>query len=104
MTAGVDFLLRPAVPSDHRQLTNLMHFSPYVHRHLDWRYPLDWIGASPFFVLENDGQISAALACIREVRVYHPRAEDETGATALSHAGRGASVPIIALVRRSARP
>ena len=64
MTAGVDFLLRPAVPSDHRQLTNLMHFSPYVHRHLDWRYPLDWIGASPFFVLENDGQISAALACI----------------------------------------
>ena len=63
MTIGVDFQVRPAVQSDHRQLSNLIHFSPYVHRHLDWRYPLDWIGLSPFYVLENEGQISATLAC-----------------------------------------
>jgi len=59
----VDFKVRPAVLEDHRQLANLMHFSPFVHRHLDWRYPLDWIGASPFFVVEDKGQIFAALAC-----------------------------------------
>jgi len=63
MTVAVDFKARPAVPADHRQLSTLMHFSPHVHRHLDWRYPLDWIGTSPFYVLENNGQISTALAC-----------------------------------------
>jgi len=59
----VDFQVRPAVLADHLQLANLMHFSPYVHRHLDWRHPLDWIGASPFYVVEDKGQIFAALAC-----------------------------------------
>ena len=59
----MDFEVRPAVLADHRQLADLMHFSPYVHRHLDWRYPLDWIGASPFYVVEDKGQILSALAC-----------------------------------------
>ena len=63
MTVNTDVRLRPAVLADQRQITNLMHISPHVHRHLDWRYPLDWIGSPPFFVLENLGQLSAALAC-----------------------------------------
>jgi [ribosomal protein S18]-alanine N-acetyltransferase len=63
MMVGVNAQARPAILTDQRQIANLMHFSPYVHRHLDWRYPLDWIGAPPFYVLENQGQISAALAC-----------------------------------------
>jgi ribosomal protein S18 acetylase RimI-like enzyme len=40
-----------------------MHISRYIHRHLDWRYPLEWLGSSPFFVLESHGQIISALAC-----------------------------------------
>jgi ribosomal-protein-alanine N-acetyltransferase len=63
MMVGVNTQVRPAILTDQRQIANLMHFSPYLHRHLDWRYPLDWIGSSPFYVLENQGQISAALAC-----------------------------------------
>ena len=63
MRIGLDFQVRPASQSDQRQLANLMHFSPFIHRHLDWRYPLDWIGTSPFYVLEAQGQISAALDC-----------------------------------------
>ena len=63
MTVNVDVQLRPAVLTDQRQINNLMHVSPHVHRHLDWRYPLDWIGSPPFYVLENQGQLSAALAC-----------------------------------------
>ena len=65
MMVGVDTQtqVRPAILTDQRQIANLIHFSPYVHRHLDWRYPLDWIGSTPFYVLENQGQISAALAC-----------------------------------------
>ena len=63
MMVGVGFQVRPAVLGDQRQIANLMHFSAYVHRHLDWRYPLDWIGTPPFYVLEHEGQISSALAC-----------------------------------------
>jgi ribosomal-protein-alanine N-acetyltransferase len=63
MMVGVDVRLRSAVLTDQRQITNLMRFSPSIHRHLDWRYPLDWIGSPPFFVLEIQGQIISALAC-----------------------------------------
>jgi len=63
MMVGVDVRVRSAVLTDQRQIANLMHFSPTIHRHLDWRYPLDWIGSPPFFVLENQGQIISALAC-----------------------------------------
>jgi ribosomal protein S18 acetylase RimI-like enzyme len=63
MTVGVDVQVRSAVLTDRQQIANLMHIGPYIHRHLDWRYPLDWIGSSPFFVLESHGQIISALAC-----------------------------------------
>ncbi len=63
MTVGVDVQVRPALLTDQRQVANLMHFSLHIHRHLDWRNPLDWIGSPPFYVLENQGQLSAALAC-----------------------------------------
>ena len=63
MMVGVDVQARSALLTDQRQIANLMHFSPTIHRHLDWRYPLDWIGSPPFFVLEQQGQIIAALAC-----------------------------------------
>ena len=63
MMVGVDVRVRSAVLADQRQIANLMHFSPNIHRHLDWRYPLDWIGSPPFFVLENQDQIISALAC-----------------------------------------
>ena len=63
MMVGLDLRVRPASSTDQRQIANLMHFSPYNHRHLDWRYPLDWLGSPPFFVLESQGQILSALAC-----------------------------------------
>jgi ribosomal protein S18 acetylase RimI-like enzyme len=63
MMVGVGVRIRSAVLTDRHQVANLMHISPYIHRHLDWRYPLDWIGSSPFFILESRGQIISALAC-----------------------------------------
>jgi ribosomal protein S18 acetylase RimI-like enzyme len=63
MTVGLDVRIRSAVLTDRHQISNLMHTSAYIHRHLDWRYPLDWIGSSPFFVIEDDDKIIAALAC-----------------------------------------
>jgi ribosomal-protein-alanine N-acetyltransferase len=56
-------IVRTADPKDLSRLANLVHFEVYVHRHLDYRPPLDWIGHSPFLVLEQASRIEAALAC-----------------------------------------
>jgi ribosomal protein S18 acetylase RimI-like enzyme len=55
--------LRPAIDDDRSRLANLLHFETYVHRHLDWRRPLDWLGQHPYLVLESAGRLNAALAC-----------------------------------------
>ncbi|MCW5875137.1 MAG: GNAT family N-acetyltransferase [Anaerolineales bacterium] len=57
------FPLRPATEEDRSRLANLLHFETHVHRHLDWRRPLEWLGQSPFLVAEQSGRILAALAC-----------------------------------------
>jgi ribosomal-protein-alanine N-acetyltransferase len=63
MSTRAELKVRPALIADTRQIANLIQFSPQVHRHLDWRDPLGWIGAPPFFVLESQGQIIATLGC-----------------------------------------
>jgi ribosomal-protein-alanine N-acetyltransferase len=55
--------MRSAVLMDRQQIASLLHISPYVHRHLDWRYPLDWLGWPPFVVIEHRDQIISVLAC-----------------------------------------
>ena len=55
--------VRRAVTADQQQIADLMFFETYVHRHLDWRTPLEWLGQSPYWVLEEDGRLQAALAC-----------------------------------------
>ena len=55
--------IRQANSSDRKQLANLIHFGTLVHRHLDWRPPLEWIGHDPFIVIEEDHRLIAALAC-----------------------------------------
>jgi ribosomal-protein-alanine N-acetyltransferase len=54
---------RNASPSDRHKLANLIHFELHVHRHLDWRPPLDWLGHQPFLIAEEHGNPLAALAC-----------------------------------------
>lgn len=60
---NVTIHIRPAVHADQGQIADLIRFEPLVHRHLDWRQPLDWIGLPPYLVLENEGHLIAALAC-----------------------------------------
>lgn len=55
--------IRTADESDKRNLANLIHFETYVHRHLDWRTPLEWIGTQPFIISERNDQLLGALAC-----------------------------------------
>ena len=60
---NLDLSIRVAQPQDQSRLANLLYFESYVHRHLDWRTPLDWLGVPEYWVAEQNGQINAALAC-----------------------------------------
>jgi ribosomal-protein-alanine N-acetyltransferase len=55
--------VRPAETNDRIELSNLIQRKSFVHRHLGWRSPLDWLGYQPFLVLEDNSKIVAALAC-----------------------------------------
>ncbi len=59
----VNLQVRPAVVADKQKIADLIFLETRVHRHLDWRTPLEWLGHSPYFVLEENGKLSAALAC-----------------------------------------
>jgi ribosomal protein S18 acetylase RimI-like enzyme len=55
--------VRNADEDDRAQLASLIHFEKHVHRHLDWRPPLDWLGFDPYMVLEKNGRVAAVMAC-----------------------------------------
>lgn len=60
-TSDTPISVRPVVANDRQQLASLIHFETHVHRHLDWRAPLEWIGFSPGLVVEREGNLLAAL-------------------------------------------
>ncbi|MGE5250499.1 MAG: GNAT family N-acetyltransferase [Bacteroidota bacterium] len=55
--------VRKAVQADQRQISNLIYFESRVHRHLDWRAPLDWLGSPHYWVLGDGADVLGALAC-----------------------------------------
>lgn len=55
--------LRPADRSDYSSLFSFINSLNYLHRHLDWRDVLEWLGRPPFWIYEDRDQIMAALAC-----------------------------------------
>jgi ribosomal protein S18 acetylase RimI-like enzyme len=56
-------ILRPAEKSDYSSLFSFINSLNYLHRHLDWRDSLEWLGRPPFLIYEDRDQIMAALAC-----------------------------------------
>jgi ribosomal protein S18 acetylase RimI-like enzyme len=59
----INTFVRLADLNDQQQLSNLIFFENRLHRHLDWRSPLEWLGAPFYWALDDGGQIMAALAC-----------------------------------------
>jgi ribosomal protein S18 acetylase RimI-like enzyme len=55
--------VRRAVMEDHQQIAGLLFHEANIHRHLDWRSPLDWLGAPEYWILEQEGRVLGALAC-----------------------------------------
>jgi ribosomal-protein-alanine N-acetyltransferase len=62
----INTLVRSANINDQLQLSNLIFFETRLHRHLDWRTPLEWLGDPFFWALEDGGRIAAAMACPAE--------------------------------------
>jgi ribosomal protein S18 acetylase RimI-like enzyme len=60
---NVSLQVRRAVPEDHAQIASLNSHEATIHRHLDWRSPLDWLGSPNYWVLEDGNRISAAFSC-----------------------------------------
>lgn len=58
-----EITIRGATKKDQLQIANLIHFERNVHRHLDWRSPLDRIGEHPFLIAEKGNKIVSVLAC-----------------------------------------
>lgn len=58
-----EITIRTAVQTDQQQLANLIHFETYIHRHLDWKTPIEWIGHQPYLVAQKGDDLVAALAC-----------------------------------------
>lgn len=56
-------LVRPVSLADHQQLSNLIFFETRMHRHLDWRQPLEWLGNPFYWALDEGDHITAAMAC-----------------------------------------
>jgi len=54
---------RRIAAEDRHQISNLVFYDANVHRHLDWRSPLDWIGSPNYWALEEYGKVIAAFAC-----------------------------------------
>jgi ribosomal protein S18 acetylase RimI-like enzyme len=63
---SVDATIRQVLPDDISSLSFLVNNAEYIYRHLDWRTPIDWIGAEPFLAIEKHHRMLAALACPRE--------------------------------------
>ena len=55
--------VRRVVEQDYDRLANLTYYGANIHRHLDWHSPLEWVGATNYWLLEEGGVATAALAC-----------------------------------------
>lgn len=63
MITRTEASVRSATLQDRGRIANLIHFEMRVHRSLDWKTPLDWVGSSPYLLLERNERVLGALAC-----------------------------------------
>jgi ribosomal protein S18 acetylase RimI-like enzyme len=55
--------LRQAERTDYTALYNFTNSLSNIHRHLDWRDALEWLGHQPFWICEENRHVLGALAC-----------------------------------------
>jgi ribosomal protein S18 acetylase RimI-like enzyme len=63
MITQIETNVRPATQEDRQRVASLVHFESHIHRHLDWKSALDWLGDQPYLLVERNRQLVGALAC-----------------------------------------
>ncbi len=53
---------REAKSADRNKLESLLQYAPYIHNHLDWNPPYDWLGKQPFQLALIGEAVVGALA------------------------------------------
>lgn len=59
----IDLTIRQARLGDAAKLSTFLSFRAQIHRHLDWRSALDWLGSQPYLLAEYEDDLLAAFAC-----------------------------------------
>lgn len=54
---------RIAQKTDLPALYSFINSLNYLHRHLDWRDSLEWLGREPFWIMEEKSKIQGVFAC-----------------------------------------
>ncbi len=62
-----DLRFRKANYEDFSALSKFISFEYFIHRHLDWRTALDWLGQQPFLIAEQNHEIVACFAAPNDV-------------------------------------
>ena len=62
----VSAVVRSAEKSDRKIIEDFLDQAIAIHRHLDWRSPLDWLGNKYFLISGSNRTISALLICTAE--------------------------------------
>jgi ribosomal protein S18 acetylase RimI-like enzyme len=57
-----DLTLCPLEKTDHSVLVDFLQGDTRIHRHLDWRPPIEWLGTHPFWAMERNGKIQSVIA------------------------------------------
>ncbi len=57
------YRIQPAEWQDAIPIQRLLNTRALIHRYLDWRDPIQWLGSQPFLKMEEDGKLQAVMAC-----------------------------------------
>lgn len=63
---AIQSIVRSARKEDQDSIEDFLERAAAVHRHLDWRTPLDWLGHKQFLIAEKDQKITSLLICTAE--------------------------------------
>jgi hypothetical protein len=55
--------IREAENKDVPAINEFLKRNLVLHHHLDWRKPIEWVGQSPFLMLEKEDRLQALLVC-----------------------------------------
>ncbi len=60
---SLPYSIRNAILKDKKKLENLLFDGEFIHQHMDWKSPIDWLGRQGFILAEKGEKVIGTLAC-----------------------------------------